>query len=138
MAEQPRLPPSDPLASGDAHDPLSLNYQQADDALIQLLMARGLSLTEAKTFLERLYAYGAPASSNVEDRRGDPKNAYLAMLAGNQRIRELARSDYEDIIMRHLRDLDFPTLAPRPPRQSGQLPKDLGLYDIGRPPPAGG
>jgi hypothetical protein len=94
----------------------------------QQLYARGLISDDAmSSFADRLAAYGAPPSENVEDRRNDPQSGYEHMLAFNN----LSGAAYRHLFP-WLRSLDMHLPQPKIPRQAGQLREQAGYYDISK------
>jgi hypothetical protein len=81
----------------------------------------------ARSFSERAADTGSAPSENIEDRRGDQKDPYISMKIGTRGIPDFYRQTWP-----WLRKLDM--RLPKPhhiPRESGALPNDIGIHDIG-------
>jgi hypothetical protein len=79
------------------------------------------------SFADRLAAYGAPPSKNVEDRSGEAESGYGHMLAMNNLVGSLVRHLFPS-----LRSLDMPMEPKYRQRQAGQLREQAGYYNINR------
>jgi hypothetical protein len=82
------------------------------------------------SFSDRLYALGSQPA-NIDDRTGTPVSPYQHMLGGNQMVREAFKHVYP-YPFQNLNDIAENLFNPVSPRRppGGQLPHDIGAYDI--------